>query len=122
MPILLLQAIFNAGLAMGGARLGAKFTDIKQLIPFVMRVWMYGSAVLYPVQRFTDHLHGWKLAVVEANPLLVYIELMRHALMEGVELAGAPRVLWIQAVVWALVVGIGGFIYFWRGEKGYGRG
>jgi teichoic acid transport system permease protein len=121
-PILLLQSTFNAGLAMAGARAGAKFPDIRQLVPFAIRVWMYGSAVLYPVQRFTEHLHGWKLAVVEANPLLVYIELMRHALMENVELAGAPRVLWIQAVVWALVVGTGGFIYFWRGEKGYGRG
>lgn len=121
-PILILQAIFNAGLAMGGARLGAKYTDIRQLVPFAMRVWMYGSAVLYPVQRFTDHLHGWKLAIVEANPLLVYIELMRHALMEDIHLAGDPLVLWIQAAVWAVVVGIGGFAYFWRGEKGYGRG
>jgi len=78
--------------------------------------------VLYPVQRFTDHLDGWKLAVVEANPLLIYIELMRHALMEGIELAGTPGKLWIQGVAWAVVVGISGFVYFWRGEKGYGRG
>ncbi len=121
-PILLLQATFNAGLATGIARIGAKFTDIRQLLPFALRVWMYGSAVLYPAQLFAQHLDGWKLAVVEANPLLVYIELMRHALMEGVELAGAPVVLWIQAVAWAVVMGLGGFIYFWRGEKGYGRG
>jgi teichoic acid transport system permease protein len=121
-PILFLQAVFNSGLAMGGARLGSKFTDIRQLIPFALRVWMYGSAVLYPAQRFADHLGGWKLAVVEANPLLVYIELMRHALMENVQLAGPPGLLWIQASIWALVVGLGGFIYFWRGEKGYGRG
>ena len=47
---------------------------------------------------------------------------MRHALMENVELVGAPGVLWIQAVVWAIVISIGGFVYFWRGEKGYGRG
>jgi teichoic acid transport system permease protein len=121
-PILLLQSLFNAGLAMTLARLGAKFTDIRQLIPFVMRIWLYGSAVLYPVTRFTEVLDGWKLAVVEANPLLVYIELMRHALMEDVTLAGAPMLLWTQALVWALVAGSGGFFYFWRGEKGYGRG
>jgi teichoic acid transport system permease protein len=121
-PALFLQSIFNTGLALGGARLGAKFTDIRQLIPFAMRVWMYGSAVLYPVQRFTEKLDGWQLAVVEANPLLVYIELVRHSLMENIELAGSPRVLWIEAVVWAIVVGAAGFIYFWRGEKGYGRG
>jgi teichoic acid transport system permease protein len=121
-PILLFQALFNAGLALFAARLGAKLTDIKQLIPFLMRIWLYGSAVLYPVQRFQDHLSGWKLTLVEANPLLVFIELMRHALMEDVELASPPGVLWAQAVAWALVVGTLGFVYFWRGEKGYGRG
>jgi teichoic acid transport system permease protein len=78
--------------------------------------------VLYPVTFFAQRLDGWKLAVVEANPLLVYIELMRHALMEDVELANPPAVLWTQALLWALVVGAGGFVYFWRGEKGYGRG
>lgn len=122
LPVLLLQSIFNTGLGLAAARFGAKVRDVKQLIPFVMRFWMYGSAVLYPVQLFADHLSGWKLAVVEANPLLIFIELMRHALMEDVALAGPPTLLWTQAVIWTLVVGLGGFVYFWRGEKGYGRG
>ena len=121
-PALLLQSLFNAGLAMFGARIGSKWIDVKNLVPFMMRIWMYASAVLYPVQRFTDHLHGWKLTVVEANPLLVYIELMRHALMENVKLVGAPRRLWAEAAIWAGVVFVTGFVFFWRGEKGYGRG
>jgi len=121
-PALLLQTIFNAGFAMLVARLGSRLHDLRQLIPFIMRVWMYGSAVLYPVTNFTAHLHGWKLALVEANPLLIFIEIMRHALMENVELAGPPLRLWLQAFVWTVVVGIGGYAYFWRGEKGYGRG
>ena len=104
------------------ARLGSKLHDLRQLVPFIMRVWMYGSAVLYPVTQFTEHLHGWKLAVVQANPLLIFIELMRHALMENVTLAGPPMLLWTQAVAWTLVIGLGGYAYFWRGEKGYGRG
>ena len=121
-PALALQSIFNTGLAMFCARLTSKIIDFKQLIPFIMRIWMYTSAVLYPVQRFTDHLHGWKLHVLEANPLLVYIELMRFALLENVKLAGPPRLLWLEAVAWAVAVGFVGFVYFWRGEKGYGRG
>jgi teichoic acid transport system permease protein len=121
-PIFLLQSIFNAGLAMGVARLGSKVADFKQLVPFVMRIWMYGSAVLYPVTRFSDHLTGWKLAVIEANPMLIFIDLMRHALMENVPLAAPAPVLWLQAIGWAAVVGFGGYFYFWRGEKGYGRG
>lgn len=121
-PILLLQAIFNAGLSMAAGRLGSKLTDLKQLVPFVMRIWMYGSAVLYPVKKFTDNLDGWHLRLVESNPLLIFIELMRHALMEDVKLVGAPRHLWLAAAVWTVVVGIGGYVFFWRGEKEYGRG
>ena len=121
-PALFLQTLFNAGLAMFGARLGSKVIDIKNLVPFLMRIWMYTSAVLYPVQRFTDHLHGWKLELLEANPLLVYIELIRHALLENVQLAGSPRRLWVEGLVWAVVVFSVGFVFFWRGEKGYGRG
>jgi teichoic acid transport system permease protein len=121
-PIFLLQSVFNAGLALAAARLGSKVADFKQLVPFAMRLWLYGSAVLYPVTRFSDHLSGWKLAVVEANPMLVFIDLMRHALMEDVPLAGSATVLWLEAIAWTLVEGIGGYVYFWRGEKGYGRG
>jgi teichoic acid transport system permease protein len=121
-PALFLQSIFNTGLALFVARLGTKFHDIKQLIPFIMRIWMYGSAVIYPVTNFTAHLHGWKLYLIEANPLLVFVELIRHAMMKEVTLAGPPTRLWLEALAWAVVVGFGGFLYFWRGEKGYGRG
>jgi teichoic acid transport system permease protein len=121
-PALILQTIFNAGLALLVSRLGSKLHDLKQLIPFIMRVWLYGSAVIYPVTNFTEHLHGWKLYLVEANPMLVFIELMRHALMENIKLAGPPVRIWIEAVIWTVLVGTLGFVYFWRGEKGYGRG
>ncbi|SDT72078.1 teichoic acid transport system permease protein [Actinoplanes derwentensis] len=121
-PLVLLQSFFNVGLGMFMARYGSKVRDVKQLIPFIMRFWLYGSAVLYPVTMFENVLKGWQLQIVEANPLLIFIELARHALLENVVLANPPAVLWIQATVWSLVVGIGGYVYFWRGEKGYGRG
>jgi teichoic acid transport system permease protein len=121
-PALFLQTFFNAGLALFLARLGSKVIDVKNLVPFVLRIWMYLSAVLYPVTRFTHEFHGWKLHVIEANPLLVYIELIRHALIANVELAGPPMTLWLEALIWAIVVFLVGYVFFWRGEKGYGRG
>ncbi len=121
-PALLLQTVFNAGLAMIFARVGSKLTDLRQVIPFALRVWMYGSAILYPVTMFSQRLDGWLLVLVESNPLLVYIELMRHALMENVPLANSLLQLWLTGLGWAVVVGVLGFIYFWRGEKEYGRG
>ena len=121
-PALLLQSIFNAGLALAMARLGSKVTDLKQLVPFVTRTWMYGSGVLYSVTKFAENLPPALTTLVLANPLLVYIELVRHALMEGVVLAMPPTQLWLMAIGWALVVGVGGFVYFWHGEREYGRG
>jgi teichoic acid transport system permease protein len=122
MPALLLQSLFNAGLGLAVARLGAKFLDLKQLVPFVMRTWMYGSGVLYSVENFAKHLPGPVAEVMLANPLLVYIELARYALLETAPIASTPTRLWLLGVGWALLAVVGGFLYFWRGEQEYGRG
>ena len=123
-PALLLQSVFNVGLALAMARLGAKLTDLKQVMPFIMRTWMYASGVLYSVAVLrAAPAAGWRPTLVQANPLLVYIELARHALLESAPLAHPVAAqLWLLAVGWALLVGIGGFVYFWRGEQEYGRG
>jgi teichoic acid transport system permease protein len=122
-PTVLLQALFNAGLTMTVARLGAKVTDLKQVMPFVLRAWMYGSGVLYSVTLFEQSLPGWAARLVELNPALVYIELARISLLESAPvLNSSVTQLWLVAVGWAVVMGVGGFLYFWRGEQEYGRG
>jgi teichoic acid transport system permease protein len=122
LPVLLLQSLFNVGMGLALARLGAKVTDLKQLLPFVMRTWMYASGVLYSVENFARHLPPMVAEVMLANPLLVYIELSRLALLETAPVASSPTRLWIMGTAWALVVAVGGFVYFWRGEQEYGRG
>ncbi|GLY21571.1 ABC transporter permease [Micromonospora sp. NBRC 101691] len=122
-PAVLLQSLFNAGLALGMARLGAKITDLKQLVPFILRTWMYGSGVLYSVDVFTENVDNSALvAVIHANPLLIYIELVRHALMENAPLTSSAPQLWLLATAWTIVMAVGGYLYFWRGEQEYGRG
>ncbi|MER5705243.1 ABC transporter permease [Micromonospora sp. NPDC002296] len=122
-PVVLLQALFNAGLTMAVARAGSKIADLKQVMPFLLRTWMYGSGVLYNVALFEENLPSWATRLVEANPMLVYIELARHALLEGAPLLNSSMLqLWLYAVGWSVVMGVGGFIYFWRGEQEYGRG
>jgi teichoic acid transport system permease protein len=121
-PALMLQSLFNVGMALVLARVGAKVTDLKQLLPFVMRTWMYASGVLYSVENFARHRPHAVAEVMLANPLLVYIELARLALLETAPIASPPERLWLMGAAWAVVVGIGGFVYFWRGEQEYGRG
>jgi teichoic acid transport system permease protein len=122
-PVLLLQSVFNLGLALAMARLGAKAIDLKQLMPFILRTWMYGSGVFYAVANFSKHLPEAMAQVLQANPLLVYIELARSALLASPPPPGVPpSQMWLYAAGWALVIGVGGYVYFWRGEQEYGRG
>ncbi|MDM4718286.1 ABC transporter permease [Micromonospora sp. WMMA1363] len=121
-PALILQTVFSVGLALALARLGSKMTDLKQVMPFVMRTWMYGSGVLYSVKAFADNLPAAAATLIQLNPLLIYIELVRHALLEGAPLTSSTPRLWLLATAWAVVVGVAGYVYFWRGEQEYGRG
>ncbi|GHF26986.1 transport permease protein [Streptomyces mashuensis] len=123
-PTLALQFVFNTGLAMVLARAGAKTPDLAQLLPFVLRTWLYASGVMYSLvdQLKKAHSPGWLIDVLSANPAAVYIDLMRFALIDGYGADKLPPHVWLLAVGWALLVGIGGFVYFWKAEEQYGRG
>ncbi|MFI6880060.1 ABC transporter permease [Streptomyces sp. NPDC050400] len=123
-PVLLLQFTFNTGLALIMARVGAHTPDIAQLMPFLLRTWMYVSGVMWSL----DHLVGDKglphivTVLLQANPAAVYIDLMRFALIDTFTAGQLPTHVWAWALGWALLAGVGGFIYFWKAEETYGRG
>ena len=124
-PVLLLQFTFNTGVALIMARMGAKTPDIAQLMPFILRTWMYVSGVMWSIDKLAKGHHGWPSWVVpalQANPAAVYIDLMRYSLIDSFHASQLPHHVWAIAVGWALVAGVGGFIYFWKAEETYGRG
>ncbi|MFG3090943.1 ABC transporter permease [Streptomyces antibioticus] len=124
-PALTLQFAFNAGMSMILARAGAQTPDIAQLMPFVLRTWMYGSGVMWSLDKvLAGHsgLPSWVGDVLRANPAAVYIDLMRFALIDSFHAAQLPPHVWALATGWALLAGVGGFIYFWKAEETYGRG
>lgn len=119
-PALMLQFVFNVGLSMIVARFGAVVTDINQLMPFILRTWLYTSGVFYSIDNFTKTAPAWVRHALDLNPIAIYIELVRDALIDSH--TGVPTWTWGAAAAWALVIGVGGFIYFWRAEERYGRG
>ncbi|KPI09873.1 ABC-2 type transporter [Actinobacteria bacterium OK074] len=123
-PALICQFVFNAGVAMIMARIGAKIPDISQLMPFILRTWMYMSGVMWSISRLTDKhdLPHWILICLQCNPAGVYIDLMRFALLDSFKSDQLPPHVWPLAVGWAIVAGVFGFIYFWKAEETYGRG
>ncbi|MEU9165697.1 ABC transporter permease [Streptomyces sp. NPDC048424] len=123
-PALLLMAVFAAGCAMIMARIGSKSPDVSQLMPFVLRTWMYSSGVMWSIDQIhkTGDLPHWVLTMLKLNPAAVYIDLMRFALIDSFEAHSLPHHVWPIAIGWALLAGVGGFVYFWKAEEEYGRG
>jgi teichoic acid transport system permease protein len=84
-PALLLQTLFNVGVGMFVARLGSTVNDFSQLLPFLLRTWMYLSGVLFSVLTLSQSSFGKKhhelVALFQLNPAAIYITLMRNALL-----------------------------------------
>jgi teichoic acid transport system permease protein len=123
-PALALQFVFNAGLAMVLARLGAHTPDLAQLMPFVLRTWMYGSGVMFSLTKVANgsDLPQWVFNLLQWNPAAVFIDLMRFALIDSFTASQLPDHVWLIAAGWALLAGVGGFVFFWKAEETYGRG
>jgi teichoic acid transport system permease protein len=92
-PVLLLQTIFNVGVGMFVSRLGSQVNDFSQLLPFLLRTWMYLSGVLFSIMTLAQSTfgkaHHTLVALMQINPAALYITLMRLALLHSAR-ASAP--------------------------------
>jgi teichoic acid transport system permease protein len=79
-PALLLQTVFNVGAGLAVARLGSNVNDFSQLLPFLMRTWLYVSGVLYQIS--TLDVGREYIALLQINPAAIYISLIREAMMQ----------------------------------------
>jgi teichoic acid transport system permease protein len=118
-PAIALETLFCAGVAMIVARIGARVPDLSQVLPFLLRTWMYVSGVMYSIDVFTAKFHSPLLKhLLTADPAAVFIELMRSALLPSQP--PSPHVWW-YAIAWGVGVAVAGYVYFWRAEEQYGR-
>jgi teichoic acid transport system permease protein len=131
-PVLLMQLAFNVGIGLVLARVGAFNRDISQLLPFLLRTWLYFSGIIYSLSALkkshTIAAHPWVGHVLDANPGYVYVELSRYCLLDAYrgyvhnKLHEHTTHLWWYALAWSIVMFIVGFWFFFRAEERYGRG
>jgi teichoic acid transport system permease protein len=87
-PVLLFQAFFNVGAGLILARIGAGVDDVSQLLPFIVRTWMYASGVMFSIQTLKNLAGHHKLSyLLQINPAAVYITLTRTALLKSQRLS-----------------------------------
>lgn len=122
-PALALLTIFNTGVSLFMARYAYGKPDLMQVLPFVTRLLMYGSGVLFPLTSFPafqgDHLI-WLRAILDYQPVSVMLQLFRMIMMDDRTIPYDPW-LWAWAGGWSLLLLVVGFIYFWAAEERYGR-
>lgn len=114
--VLLLHTTMNLGFALLFGWLGSVMPDLAQAMSFATRVLMYGSAVIFPIERFVTHPTA--LAVVQANPVYVVLDMYRTVLIDG---AVPTADQWIILGGWAAGLLLVGFVLFWWNEERYGR-
>ncbi len=116
-PVVALMTVFNLGLALLIARAVAVLPDVSQVIPFALRIWFYTSGVFFAFDRFAGDQPVVR-AVLEANPMHVFLTLGRDALLYG---ENSPGAFWWQAVAWSFGLLLVGFVSFWLSEERYTR-
>ena len=113
--VLVLHTVFNLGIALFVARLGHSWPDFSQATSFIVRILMYGSAVIFPIERFVNRFPTI-LTIVELNPVYAFLSAYRSLLIDGV--VPGPM-LWVQLVAWAAGALVVGFLWFWSNEESY---
>jgi lipopolysaccharide transport system permease protein len=110
LPVFLLLT-FTASLAIGIwlAALNVQFRDVQYLIPFVVRLGLFVTPVLYPSNLVSD---TWKI-IYSLNPMVGVIEGFRWALL-GTSAPHLSMLLASSAVTGILL--ISGLYYFQRME------
>ncbi|NEE21792.1 ABC transporter permease, partial [Streptomyces sp. SID7499] len=96
--------------------------DLAQLMPFVMRTWMYASGVMFSIPVMLKDKPAWIADVLQYNPAAIYMDLVRFALIDGYGSENLPDHVWAVGAGWAVLLGVVGFVYFWKAEERYGRG
>ena len=78
------------------ARLGSKTPDLAQLMPFIMRTWMYSSGVMFSITVMLADKPSWIADTLRYNPAAIYMDLIRYALIRRIRLRRiCPPHVWV---------------------------
>jgi ABC-type polysaccharide/polyol phosphate export permease len=109
-PIVFLLSMVAAGLSMFVAALQVYFRDVKSFLPYVLRVWLYASPVLYYANEVPHHW-GW---LIKANPIGSLLAAWSVVLQRG---HAPPPVDMALGAAWAVGLFVAGALFFMSRER-----
>jgi lipopolysaccharide transport system permease protein len=105
--VLMLLAAMALGFGLWMAALTAKYRDLQQVSALLVQVWMYGSAVMYPLSQIHGKFRFW----IALNPATFAIEAARRCLI------GVGTVSWREGA-WSVGLTL---LALWSGLRVFNR-
>jgi lipopolysaccharide transport system permease protein len=78
--IIAVQAVFTLAVALFLAMANLFYRDVKYLFEVVLTVWMFASAIVYPLESIQGGMLGFAL---RANPMTTIVDAYRHVILYG---------------------------------------
>jgi teichoic acid transport system permease protein len=109
-PVFALLALFAAGMTMLLSATQVYFRDVSSFLPYVMRIWLYASPVLYYLDEVPERFR-W---LIDLNPLAPTLGAWSETLTEG----HAPSVgLLAAGLAWGVGAIVVGGLFFVSRER-----
>lgn len=112
-PIVILLTGIAAGLSMFVSALQVYFRDLTQFLPYMLRLWLYLSPVLWTVQQIDKrglHFLVWINPI--GPPLVALSDLVIKGYVPGADLFAA-------SAGWAVLLGLIGGVFFMSRERDF---
>jgi lipopolysaccharide transport system permease protein len=107
-----MSACVSLAFALWLGPLNVRYRDVKQILPFLLQIWMYASPIVYPVTLVPER---WRL-LYSLNPMVAIIQGFRWTLLGTAPPSAAAMILTVTLTV---VLLLGGLVYFRRAERSF---
>ena len=109
-PLIALFTIISAGLSMFVAALQVYFRDLTQFLPYILRVWLYVSPVLYYAEEMPER---YKF-LLYVNPIGALLAAWSDVLIKG----QAPTTIdMVAGIAWSFGLLLCGALFFMSRER-----
>lgn len=108
--VVVLLLLFSLGVGYLLSIVFVFFADIRYLYSVLLTLWMYLSAIFYPVSNLSPEMRQ----VVELNPVYIAIAIARDCMLYG---KPSEPVMWARLVLWSVGSFTVGYLFFKKKEN-----
>ncbi|MGH3345067.1 MAG: ABC transporter permease [Carbonactinosporaceae bacterium] len=109
-PTFVILAVFTTGCTLLVSTLNVYFRDTRNFLPYVLRIWLYMSPILYFADQVPENLRPY----TNLNPMFPILETWSEALVHG---RGPDVMAIVVGVAWAVFALVTGTYVFLSRER-----